>query len=85
MDDERKKSNWPLIAALMLAVLLLPAAAYFGGYFALGGIGTLSTGSATYMCRVFPAQWQADVFRPAAKVESFFTGQEVKTVYIPGR
>jgi hypothetical protein len=72
-----------LIAALLLAVLLLPAAAYFGGYFALGGIGTLSTGSATYMCRVYPAQWQADIFRPAAKVESFFTGQEVKTAYVP--
>jgi hypothetical protein len=85
MDDERKKSNWPMIAALLLAVLLLPVAAYFGGYFALGGIGTLTTGHATCMCRAYPAQWQADIFRPAAKVESFFTGQEVKTAYIPGR
>lgn len=85
MHDERKKSNWPLIAALLLAVALLPAAAYFGGYFTLGGIGTLSTGSATYMCRVYSAQWQADIFRPAARVESFFTGQEVKTAHIPRR
>lgn len=79
MSEERKKADWPIVAVLVLAVVLVPLAIYFGGYFAMGGIGTVSTQYETKMCRFYPAQWLADAFRPAARIESFLAGHEIKT------
>jgi hypothetical protein len=83
MDEKRKNADWLAVATLMLAVFVLPLAVYFGGYFTLGGVGTVSTQYETKMCRFYSAQWQAALFRPAAQVESFFAGHEIKTGYIP--
>ena len=83
MSEERQKADWPIVAALVLAVVVLPLAVYFGGYFRMGGLGTISNGRETKKCRVYSAQWQMVVFRPAAQVESFLTGEEIETAHIP--
>ncbi len=83
MDEKRKNADWPIVTVLVLAVIAVPLAVYFGGYFTLGGIGTVSTQYETKMCRFYPAQWQAALFRPAAQVESFLAGHEIKTGHIP--
>lgn len=65
-------------AAIMLAVCLT---AYIAGYFAAtDGVGTLPpTGE---QVRVFNYEWQAQLFAPAAKVESVFAGREVNPEWV---
>ena len=83
MDEKRKNADWLVVVALVLALVVLPLVVYFGGYFTLGGVGTVSTQYETKMCRFYPAQWQAALFWPAAQVESFLAGHEIKTGHIP--
>jgi hypothetical protein len=83
MGEKRKNADWLVVATLVLALVVLLPVVYFGGYVALGGVGTVSTQYETKMCRFYPAQWQADVFWPAAQVESFLAGHEIKTGHMP--
>ena len=84
MDEKRKNADWLVVATLMLALVVLSLVVYFGGYVTLGGVGTVSSQYETKMCRFYPAQWQAALFWPAAQVESFLAGHEIKTGHMPG-
>jgi len=83
MSERQQKADWLIAVALVLAALAVPSAVYFGGYVAMGGIGTVSTQHETKMCRFYSAQWQADLFWPAARVESFLAGHDIKTGHVP--
>jgi hypothetical protein len=83
MSEERKKADWTILAALVLAVVVVPLAVYFGGYVAMGNTGTVSTKHESKMCRFYSTQWQADLFWPAAQVESFLAGHDIKTGHMP--
>ena len=83
MNEERRKADWLIVAALVLLVVVVPLGAYVGGYFAMGGVGTVSTQYESKMCRFYPTQWQAEAFKPAARVESFLAGHEIKTGHMP--
>jgi hypothetical protein len=62
-----------LVAA---ALMLIPPAAYIGGYFALTMRTTRNTQTGG-KCRVYRSSWQAMMFLPATLVESAVTGSDV--------
>jgi hypothetical protein len=88
--DEKRQSR--LAPALIAAAVLLPGSllvVYVAGYFWLGELsvshrnGHISSsrpfpGSTVDMTRNFERQWQADLYKPAAAVESRLRGVEVK-------
>jgi hypothetical protein len=64
---------------LVFALVVVPMAAYVGGYYGLqcathevGGLGR-----GRMLARVYEHRWQADAFKPAARVESWVTGSDV--------
>jgi hypothetical protein len=83
MNDVRKKADWAIVVALVVALMLVPLAGYFGAYFALGNLGTQSTQYESWPCRFYSTQWQADMFWFAAQVESILTRRDVKTGSMP--
>jgi len=79
MGNDRKS----VVASILVAVLLLalPIAAYVGGYFALSAYGQPIEGSHVAK-RLYSTQWQATFFRPAATVEGWMSGLDVRTTHI---
>jgi hypothetical protein len=75
----RRSVNAPAVVCLVIAVLL--PALYVAGYFALSK--TSSGATPDHWCRIYQFQWQAEVFKPAAKVESAITGDTVSTYWQP--
>ena len=63
------------------ATLLLLLVVYIAGYFALSVTQWGATPDA--WCRIYPLQWQAEIYKPAAKVESAVTGDDVSTYWQP--
>ena len=76
MDDAPSRPNGGLIASAILVVLL---AAYLIAYFALRLDGISSIGPRPIRLHVYQHKWQADLFRPAARVEALFVGHDVET------
>lgn len=89
----RPSNAAPILAGL--AILLLPLAAYVGGYYWLGEIkgavylgagnvkadGTMvHTDELTEITRMFPNQWQVAIYRPAAEIESLTRGIKVEVL-----
>jgi hypothetical protein len=62
-------------------VILLPAVLYVAGYLALSRTSPGATPD--HWCRIYRLKWQAEIFKPAAKVESVITGDEVSTYWMP--
>jgi hypothetical protein len=83
MSEKRKKANWPIVAAVGLIVVALPLTAYVEAYLAMSNLGRISTQYESKACRFYSAQWQADLFWPAAQLESILAGHEIKTGHIP--
>jgi hypothetical protein len=69
----------PAIATAIFLAVLIP---YTAGYYLLGKIGTLAIPEGMVRVRSYRHQWQSEVYRPAAKVESLLTGREVWTGYV---
>jgi len=63
-----------LSALLIAASITLSVVLYFAAYFTLG------TSDDNYTVRVFKDPWQANLFMPAAKIESLMVGHSVSTV-----
>ena len=69
-------------AMIVFALVVVPIAAYVGGYYGLqwdtheayGQVGGM------LIARVYRYQWQADAFSPAASVEEWLTDNEVRTL-----
>jgi len=72
---ERRTSTF--LVPCLLGVLLIPGILYVAGYFALSEsvLGAVPRAR----CRCFHLQWQANVYKPAAQVESVLTGDKVST------
>ena len=77
---ERRTANAIAVPCLFIAVVL-PLVLDVAGYFALS---RTSTGAAPdHWCRIYRLKWQAEIFKPAAKVESVITGDHVSTYWMP--
>jgi hypothetical protein len=77
MGESRKRADWPIIVAVLLALVLAPLAIYVGGYFAVSRY--ISDRGRSF--RRFEYAWQGYVFFPAATVESLIRGEEVLPVW----
>lgn len=62
------------IAALTVLAPVGAAIAYFSGYF----LGCDVHRDPVIIVRIYAADWQVHVFRPAARTESIFSGKEVE-------
>lgn len=78
MSKERKSIAAPILAvpAIVLPLLL---ALYVGGYFWLGNYITwMASDGYGRVVRVYPRQWMAAVYWPAATVEGWMTGVQTE-------
>jgi len=74
MSEARKKADWPVVAALVLAVaLLVLPAMYVGGYFAFSNCDDHPIATV----RIFWNRKLEEFYTPLAPVEEFLTGREV--------
>jgi hypothetical protein len=69
-----------LTAAMLVFALVVVPMAYVGGYYGLPthtstGLGSFGGNPAVW--RVYRHRWQVTVFEPAARVDSWVTGNEV--------
>jgi hypothetical protein len=71
------KSLAPSIA--VAALVLIPLCSYGAGYLWLGKKGMLGDGLT--VVRVYDSAYVAAVYKPAAAIESWATGANVKTSY----
>lgn len=76
--SERRVSATAIV--LIVVAILLPAI-YVAGYFALSKHSPGAT--AEDRCRMYRLNWQAQIYKPAAKVESAVTGDTVSTYWMP--
>jgi hypothetical protein len=74
---DRKTADWQIIAALVFIAFLAGTGVYVGCYFAM--TTKLMLGSGTNS-RIYSADWVANMFIPAAKVESWFIGFTVEAL-----
>ena len=82
MNERRGNSDWATGVAAVATLVLVPLSLYVAGYFALGSKWDVltETGPQDSYLRAFGTSWQAQLFRPAASVESFLTGNDVETI-----
>jgi hypothetical protein len=66
-----------LLILLALAILVVSAGAYVGGYFLLSNAVEIVV-VREWRSRYFASEWQVRIFQPAAKVESLFCGKDVR-------
>jgi len=71
-----KKADWPVVAAVLAALVLVPLGVYVGGYFALSRKHEELPG---LWVRFYGTRWQAEIYAPAAQAESAITGDSVTT------
>ena len=83
MPSPSRKADWPIIAALVLAVVAVALGVYAWGYFALSTVEVRVKLHAAPLAdeevydRVFNRQWQVSIYTPAAHVESAIRGKRV--------
>jgi hypothetical protein len=80
----RPSTAAPILA--VLAVALVALGAYVGGYFWLGQlcqspitVTSWLNDESPELLRVYPHQWQALMFWPVARIETWVRGESVKT------
>ncbi|MDX1947064.1 MAG: hypothetical protein SFU86_16815 [Pirellulaceae bacterium] len=69
--EERRQPTAAIAVSIGLLVPALLLAVYVVGYFALPIRHPAH--------RQFPERWQAEMYRPAAAIEEFLTGQDMNT------
>ena len=83
MRDSPRKADWPIIAGMILAVLVVALGGYVGGYFALSAGRHESEENPPTVHRWYRKNWQALLFQPAANVEGLIVGKKVYADWVP--
>lgn len=86
---KEKRNNGAMAFAAVVILLLVPMTAYVAGYFLRCSISTAYShshypshnGGLPGISRAYPTKFEAQIFRPAARIESTLTGQEVDVTY----
>lgn len=79
MRIDRRKADWPIVAASIAIVVTTAVGLYAWGYLAMGaslGDANLHSLGPTTI-RYFDARWKVLVFRPAGKIEAILIGKHV--------
>jgi hypothetical protein len=81
----QRSSALPILAAVVM-LLVVVLTAYFAGYYLRGQEESLigASDSQDFKVRLFQSEWEAAIFAPAAKVESFCTGNHVTSAAYEG-
>jgi hypothetical protein len=78
MDEPRRSGLLPIaVVVIALAVPMI----YVLTYIAFGTAATAMIGPRSLNVRVYSYEWQERLFRPAANVESAFSGREIETAH----
>jgi hypothetical protein len=76
-----KAGRFLTAAMIVFALVVVPMAAYVGGYYWLAVATYVGfegpRNDERFVDRVYASQWQADIFKPAARAESWLTSSEV--------
>jgi hypothetical protein len=74
------------VAMIVFALVVVPLAAYVGGYYGLAVETDVSysRGGERYVYRFYRYGWQADIFKPAGAVEQWLTGSVVDVYRLSG-
>jgi hypothetical protein len=67
----------PSVVAVSLAIIATVTVYVFAYQYMSDHLVIVPDQSPVELIRVYPHQWQVDIFQPAAKVESLFTGQDI--------
>jgi hypothetical protein len=59
-------------AMIVFALVVVPLAAYVGGYY---GLQEHTLSDPTW--RIYPHRWQSEIFKPAGRVEQWLTDSDV--------
>jgi hypothetical protein len=78
---KQARSTTMLAPAIAAAFFLALSAIYVTGYFLLSRTGTATTPTGMLRVHSFKYQWLADLYMPAASMETMLTGQMVTTGY----
>jgi hypothetical protein len=81
-----KPGRFLTAAMLVFALVIVPSAAYVGGYCGLAAEVDVSYARSgeRYVYRFYRYRWQADIFKPAGAVEQWLTGSVVDIYCIDG-
>lgn len=80
MSEPRKKSDWSIVASIVLVMILLAPIAYVVGYFSMSSFSRaagVSSADRPFYLRTFDYDWQAVIYRPAAQIESRICGKVI--------
>jgi hypothetical protein len=77
----KRRSVSAITVSCLVIALVLPLVIYVTGYFALSR--PMPGAFADAWCRCYRLKWQVEIFKPAAKVESAVTGNEISTYWMP--
>lgn len=85
MAEPRKKTDWPIVAGVILALVVVSLGGYVVGYFALSSCAEIPGNPRTkgVIFRTYDKQWQATIFKPAAHIEGIVIGKKVFAGWIP--
>ena len=78
MSEARKKADWPVVAALVLALFISAVGIYIGGYYWLAKSLEIPVLTRLPVKGVqYDSQWLAEIYKPAGRIEQFLTGRPV--------
>lgn len=72
MEVNRKKADWTIIAAAVLALIRAPLMLYVSSYFVVSELN--GPPRHDILVRDFKHRWQADFYSPLVKIESMARG-----------
>ena len=77
--SERKTASWPIVAAVIAALVLAPFGLYVGGYFALPTTEYEHNPYSGEIVRIrwFSTEWQYSIYELAGRVEALLTGRNI--------
>jgi hypothetical protein len=79
-EHSKRRREWPLVVAIVVALVCAPPAIYLGGYFCAGTYEQgYWVGSVNEMVvfRTYPATWMQSLFTPAGRLEKRLMGYDV--------
>jgi hypothetical protein len=80
MNDKRTTGAWMAVALMVALMVLLPSISYVVGYFLRSQVLAATGRQGSLITRIYPTDWEATIFKPAAKIESLVTGKDVSSV-----